>query len=391
MRGQTLFNQLKLRASYGVSGNSNIGSYSTLGMLSEVNFDPWGSGKEWSGYWSGSLSTPDVTWESTHQYNVGVDASVFDGRLTFSGEWFRKDTKDLLLRKPIPAYNGGGTFWVNHGEIRNYGLEFNIGATPVATKDWLWETSFNASWLHNEVIDLAGDDFIVGDNLTGYGAGPIEIKKVGYPIGSFYVYEWQNFNKDGLNLYKHQADGSFTTSPTSDDLVVKGQAEPSWTFGWNNTVGWKNWTFNCFFTAAIGFDRLNMTRFATSSMVGKYKFITLADAYYKSWDMVENKADAKYSTHKNSGNKDYPDSDFYLEDASYIKLKNVSISYTIPRKVARVAEIQLSASAQNVFTLTRYNGMDPEVINAGPYGLNGVDMGAYPVPRTYTFGLKLKF
>lgn len=107
--------------------------------------------------------------------------------------------------------------------------------------------------------------------------------------------------------------------------------------------------------------------------------------------MVENKADAKYSTHKNSGNKDYPDSDFYLEDASYIKLKNVSISYTIPRKVARVAEIQLSASAQNVFTLTRYNGMDPEVINAGPYGLNGVDMGAYPVPRTYTFGLKLKF
>lgn len=391
MKNQDIFDQLKLRASFGVSGNSAISSYSTLGMLSEKNYDSWGSGQKWNGYWSGSLSTPDVTWESTYQYNVGVDASVLNGRLNFSGEWFRKDTKDLLLRKPIPAYNGGGSFWVNHGEIRNYGLEFNIATTPIANKNLRWDTSLNASWLHNEVIDLAGDPFIVGENLTGFGAGPIEIKKVGYPIGSFYVYEWQNFSKNGLNLYKHQADGSFTTTPTSEDLVVKGQAEPSWTFGWNNTVTWKNWTFNCFFNAALGSDRLNMSRFAMSSMVGKYKFITLADAYYKSWDMVENKADALYSTHKNSENKDFPDSDFYLEDASYIKLKNISVSYTFPRKWTRIADLQLSISAQNVFTLTHYTGMDPEAINAGPYGLNGVDMGAYPIPRTFTFGVKLNF
>lgn len=296
MKNQKIFDQLKLRASFGVSGNSDIGSYSTLGTLSEKNYDSWGSGQIWNGYWSGSLSTPDVTWESTYQYNVGVDVSVLSGRLNFTAEWFRKDTKDLLLRKPIPSYNGGGSFWVNNGEIRNRGVEFNLAATPVATKNLRWETSFNASWLHNEVIDLAGDPFIVGENLTGFGAGPIEIKKVGHPIGSFYVYEWQNFSKDGLNLYKHQADGSFTTTPTSDDLVVKGQAEPSWTFGWNNTVTWKNWTFNCFFNAALGSDRLNMSRFAMSSMVGKYKFITLADAYYKSWDMVENKTEALYST-----------------------------------------------------------------------------------------------
>lgn len=236
MQNQNIFDQLKLRASFGVSGNSGISSYSTLGMLAEKNYDSWGSGQIWNGYWSGLPATPDVTWESTYQYNVGVDASVLDGRLSFTAEWFRKDTKDLLLRKPIPAYNGGGSFWVNHGEIRNHGVEFNIAATPVATKDLRWDTSFNASWLHNEVIDLGGDDFIVGENLTGFGAGPIEIKKVGYPIGSFYVYEWQNFSKDGLNLYKHQADGSYTSTPTSDDLVVKGQAEPSWTFGWNNTV-----------------------------------------------------------------------------------------------------------------------------------------------------------
>lgn len=107
--------------------------------------------------------------------------------------------------------------------------------------------------------------------------------------------------------------------------------------------------------------------------------------------MVENKTEALYSTHKNSENKDFPDSDFYLENASYIKLKNISIAYTVPRKWARIADLQLSVSAQNVFTLTHYSGMDPEVINAGPYGLNGVDMGAYPIPRTFTFGLKLNF
>lgn len=391
MKSQNIFDQLKLRASFGVSGNSDIASYSTLGMLAVKNYDSWGTGQTWNGYWSGTPATPELTWESTYQYNVGVDASVLDGRLNVSAEWFRKDTKDLLLRKPIPSYNGGGSFWVNQGEIRNYGLEFNVAATPVATKNVRWDMSFNASWLHNEIIDLAGDTFIVGENLTGYGAGPIEIKHVGYPIGSFYVYEWENFNKDGLNLYKHQADGSLTTTPSSEDLVVKGQAEPSWTFGWNNTVTWKNWTFNCFFNAALGADRLNMSRFAMSSMVGKYRFITLADAYYKSWDMVENKADALYSTHKNSGNMDYPDSDFYLEDASYIKLKNVTVAYTIPRKWARIADLQLSVSAQNVFTLTHYTGMDPEVINSGNFGLNGVDMGAYPVPRTFTFGVKLNF
>ena len=194
MKNQKIFDQLKLRASFGVSGNSDIGSYSTLGTLSEKNYDSWGSGQRWNGYWSGSLSTPDVTWESTYQYNVGVDVSVLSGRLNFTAEWFRKDTKDLLLRKPIPSYNGGGSFWVNNGEIRNRGVEFNLAATPVATKNLRWETSFNASWLHNEVIDLAGDPFIVGENLTGFGAGPIEIKKVGHPIGSFYVYEWQNFS-----------------------------------------------------------------------------------------------------------------------------------------------------------------------------------------------------
>lgn len=392
MSDQYILQQLKIRGSFGIVGNQSIGAYSTLGMLASTNYEGWGSDNKHTGYWTGNLATPDVTWESTHQYNIGLDASVLDGRLSFSAEWFRKDTKDLLLRKPAPLYNGGGTFWVNQGEIKNSGVEFTISATPLTHNDIFgWETSLNASYVKNEIIDLAGDDAIIGDNYTGLGGGPIDIKKVGYPLGTFYLYKWKNFNNQGANLYERTSDGSLTTNPTAADLTPMGQAEPKWTFGWNNTFTYKNWTLNVFINAALGHDRLNMSSFALNSMIGKYRFISTSDAYYKGWDKVENKANALYPSHKNSDNKNYPDSDFWLEDASFVKLKNISLSYNIPKKITRVADIQLSVSAQNLFTLTRYTGMDPEVYNGGPNGYNGVDLGAYPVPRTFTFGMKLNF
>lgn len=392
MSKQNIVQQLKLRASFGVVGNQSIGAYTTLGMLAPTNYDGYGSDAIHTGYWTGNLATPDVTWESTYQYNIGLDASVLDGRLSFTAEWFRKDTKDLLLRKPAPQYNGGGSFWVNQGEVRNSGVEFTITATPLTDKDIFgWETSLNASYLKNKIIDLAGSDFIVGENYTSIGGGPIQIKKVGYPIGSFYLYEWANFNDQGANLYKHQSNGSLTTNPGADDLVTKGQAEPNWTFGWNNTFTWKNWTLNLFINAALGQDRLNVSRYAMGSMTGVYRFISLSDAYYKSWDKVANKADAVYASHKNSDNRNYPDSDFWLEDASFVKLKNISLTYNLPKKITKVADIQLSVSAQNLFTLTKYTGMDPEVYSESDYGFNGVDMGSYPVPRTFTFGMKLNF
>ena len=122
-------------------------------------------------------------------------------------------------------------------------------------------------------------------------------------------------------------------------------------------------------------------------MNGLSRFITLRDAYYKGWDKVSNKADAKYPSLTNTDNKNYANSDRWLEDASFIKLKNISLSYNIPRKVAKFAGIQLSVSAQDLFTVTKYKGMDPEVYNA----YDGLDYGAYPIPRTFTFGVKLRF
>lgn len=381
MSNQHVLDQLKLRASFGVTGNQDIAAYSTLGMLSGA-FYGWGTSTSSTGYWGYQFATPGITWEKTYQYDLGLDMSI--GGFNITVDWFKKQTKDLLFQKQVPKYNGGGTYWVNQGKLNNTGVELSLTTFPVKGAV-TWETSLNASYVKNEVADLAGDDFVLTANYSDLG-GPLQIMKPGYPMGSFYVYQWKGFDDKGANLYQ-KADGSLTTNPTSDDLVVKGQASPKWTVGWNNTVTWKNWTLNVFFNAATGYDRLNISRFMAASMTGVSRFVTLRDAYFKGWDHVANKADALYPSLTNTDNKSYANSDFWLEDASFIKLKNISLSYRIPRRVLKFASVQLSVSAQDLFTITRYKGMDPEVYTS----YDGLDYGAYPIPRTITFGAKFRF
>lgn len=381
MSNQHVLDQLKLRASFGVTGNQDIAAYSTLGMLSGASYG-WGTSTSSTGYWGYQFATPGITWEKTYQYDLGLDISI--GGFNITVDWFKKQTKDLLFQKQVPKYNGGGTYWVNQGKLNNTGVELSLTTFPVKGAV-TWETSLNASYVKNEVADLAGDDFVLTANYSDLG-GPLQIMKPGYPMGSFYVYQWKGFDDKGANLYQ-KADGSLTTNPTSDDLVVKGQASPKWTVGWNNTVTWKNWTLNVFFNAATGYDRLNISRFMAASMTGVSRFVTLRDAYFKGWDHVANKADALYPSLTNTDNKSYANSDFWLEDASFIKLKNISLSYRIPRRVLKFASVQLSVSAQDLFTITRYKGMDPEVYTS----YDGLDYGAYPIPRTITFGAKFRF
>ena len=381
MSNQHVLDQLKLRASFGVTGNQDIAAYSTLGMLSGASYG-WGTSTSSTGYWGYQFATPGITWEKTYQYDLGLDMSI--GGFNITVDWFKKQTKDLLFQKQVPKYNGGGTYWVNQGKLNNTGVELSLTTFPVKGAV-TWETSLNASYVKNEVADLAGDDFVLTANYSDLG-GPLQIMKPGYPMGSFYVYQWKGFDDKGANLYQ-KADGSLTTNPTSDDLVVKGQASPKWTVGWNNTVTWKNWTLNVFFNAATGYDRLKISRFMAASMTGVSRFITLRDAYFKGWDHVANKADALYPSLTNTDNKSYANSDFWLEDASFIKLKNISLSYRIPRRVLKFASVQLSVSAQDLFTITRYKGMDPEVYTS----YDGLDYGAYPIPRTITFGAKIRF
>lgn len=381
MQGQDIVEQLKLRASYGVAGNEAISAYSTLGMLSSTSYG-WGTSTGYTGYWGNTFANPDLTWEKTTQWDVGLDLSL--GGVNISFDWFKKYTDDLLFQKQVPHYNGGGSYWVNQGALENQGYELSIN-TFVIDRAVKWETTANVSYIVNEVVDLAGNDFVLTANYSDLG-GPMQIMKPGYPLGSFYVYEWLAFDEAGANLYR-KADGGTTTAPTSEDLVIRGNASPRWLAGWNNTITWRNLSINLFFNGAFDYDRLNISRFTTASMSGGSRFISLHDAYFRGWDYVEDKATAEYPSVKNTDNKSYANTTFWLEDASFVKLKNVTIAYTLPRSLTRFADIQLSVSAQDIFTITGYQGMDPEVYSS----YDGLDYGAYPVPRTITFGLKMTF
>ncbi|MDR1337014.1 MAG: TonB-dependent receptor [Tannerella sp.] len=387
MSDQDLFQQIKIRGSLGVTGNQDIGRYSTLGMLSQVGYG-WGTQNSYTGYWGNAFSTPDVRWEKTYQYDAGVDLRLLDGKVGFSADLFLKDTKDLLFQKAVPGYNGGGSYWVNQGEIKNSGVEFSLDVVPVSNKDLTWESTLNASYVKNEIVDLAGEEFILDANWSSWG-GAMQIMKPGYPLGSFYLYEWRGFDDKGANLFT-AAGGGLTNAPTGEDQMIFGQVSPKWTFGWNNTVSWKNWSASLFINAATGFERLNRTR-AELSGIGapQSRFLNTRESYYSGWDKVSNKADAKYPSHTNPESRNIQNSTFWLEDASFLKLKNLSIAYRIPKKIVKVADIQLSASAQNLFILTRYTGLDPEVY--GAYAGTGIDDGAYPESRTFTFGVKFDF
>jgi hypothetical protein len=308
---------------------------------------------------------------------------MLEGRMNFTIDWFLKNTRDMLSTKTIPGYNGGGTFWTNQGELKNTGWEFSVSLFPLKNTDLVWETQFNATWIKNEVIDLAGDPYrIFGDDSGGQSS----ILMPGYPVGSFYLYQWKEFDEEGANHYLN-ANNILTTNPTGDDKVVKGQAEPAWSMGWNNMFTWKNWDVNIFINAVTGCNRLNTARFMLAGMAYESRFLTLSDAYYQSWDNVSNKANAKYPSLTNSDNKGYGDSDFWLENASFLKIRNVSIAYHIPRQLVKFADIRLFVSAQNLWTLTKYTGMDPESYNNN----SGNDLGAYPSCRTFSFGVKLNF
>lgn len=197
MSNQHVLDQLKLRASFGVTGNQDIAAYSTLGMLSGASYG-WGTSTSSTGYWGYQFATPGITWEKTYQYDLGLDMSI--GGFNITVDWFKKQTKDLLFQKQVPKYNGGGTYWVNQGKLNNTGVELSLTTFPVKGAV-TWETSLNASYVKNEVADLAGDDFVLTANYSDLG-GPLQIMKPGYPMGSFYVYQWKGFDDKGANLYQ---------------------------------------------------------------------------------------------------------------------------------------------------------------------------------------------
>lgn len=380
---------MKIRASYGVIGNQDINPYSTLGLLQTTGFS-YGTNQSYTGYWANGLATPDLTWEKVHQFDLGVDFGFFGNRLNVSFDYFNKTTKDALLETSSPGYIGGTTYWVNAGEVNNKGIEATINGQIIQTKDWTWSTTLNVSYLKNKVTKMtASDPIIYGQTPSPGTVDPCTIIKEGEAIGTFYGFKWAGVEKNDKGEYVdmyYTADGNKTANPdASKDRFILGHSNPDVTLGWNNTITYKNWDFNVFCNAAFGAKRLNMVRFAMNSMVGASMFVTDKD-YFSNIGITMPTPGAE--------NKTYGNSDKWLENADYFRCENISVAYTFPRSVTKLADIRLSLSAQNLFTITGYKGIDPAGASFGEKNIdrdNGLDMGAYPNPRTITMGVRVTF
>lgn len=393
MKDQNVVQDMKIRASYGLIGSQAIEPYETLGLMSKAMY-AFGENSQYTGYWVGQIvATPDLTWETTHQLDLGLDFSILNHRVNISLDYFDKRTKDGLLKQNIPNYDGGGSYWVNAAEISNRGLDFSINAILVDNKDFTWSSTFTGTYLKNEVKNLGGLEFVAGSSPA---AGMIPTDgvtrvEVGQPIGAFYGYKWIGLDATGHDAFEDvNKDGKID----SNDRTFIGKANPDFTLGWNNTLSWKNWDLNMFFTGSFGADRLNLVRFTGTAMTGDFAFVTLKEYINDNFDVKGQSA--RYPSVNVTGN-DYQSastSTKFLESANYFRLDNLSLSYNLPKSVAKFADMRFTLSCQNVFTITKYKGMDPAGIsfmNSGVDVNDGIDLGAYPLTRSYTVGVRLNF
>lgn len=380
---------MKIRASYGIIGNQDIAPYSTLGTLESTGFS-YGTNQSYTGYWANSFATPDLTWEKVHQFDLGVDLGFFVNRLSISFDYFNKTTKDALLQTAAPGYLGATQYWVNAGEVNNKGVDVTINGQIIQTKDWSWSSTLNASYIKNKVTKMTADEPIIyGEKPAPGTVDPCTIIKEGEAIGTFYGFKWAGVEKNDKGQYVdmyYAADGTKTASPNAGtDRFVLGRSNPDVTLGWNNTITYKNWDFNMFCNAAFGAKRLNIVRFAMNAEVGASRFVTDKD-HFSNIGVTMPTIGAE--------NKNYGNSDKWLENADYFRCENISVAYTFPRSVTKLADIRLSLSAQNLFTITGYKGIDPAGASFSDANVdrdNGLDMGAYPNPRTITMGVRVTF
>ncbi len=378
-------NSLKLRASYGVIGNQDIAPYSTLSLMSSTT-TYYGDNNAVTGYWSNQPGAPDLKWERTKQVDVGLDFGLLNGRIDVSLDWYYKRTYDALLQTTRPGYLGGQPYWVNAGEVSNTGFDFGITANVIETKDWNWTTSIQGSVMNNKVEKMTtGEPRLYSGSMQSIVTDASVIME-GEPIGSLYGFRWAGIDAEGYDTY-YAADGSVTRSPGLPDRVVLGRATPTFTLGWNNTVTWKNWSLNAFFNGSFGAKRLNVLRYAMCSMIGNSRMFTSPDAIS---GMGTSMPDPTVANNTYIGN-----STKWLENANYFRLENITLGYDLKKETTRFADIHLSFSIQNLFTITSYKGLNPASYSFGGENTKewqqGVDVGTNPCPRTYTFGARFTF
>ena len=390
MRNQDWCNDLKMRAGFGVTGN-NLGSdLQSIAMLSNGGTF-WYNGQYVNTYAVSRNVNPDLRWEKKYEYNLGLDYSFLNNRLYGSLDTYYRNTKDLLwdYEVPTPPYQYP-TLLANAGEMNSYGVELAISGVPVKTKDWTWVTTPTVAWNRCYISKLS--DPSKGFNYTQTTSGGIggenglmntntQILVEGQSIGEFYGYKFEGMKSDGSWVYSTPA-GGYTSSPVEGHRQALGNAQPVVTFGWNNTVRWRNFDMALFFRGVIGNKILNVTRLAYGPQGSMSSNVFMYDV--KNHYMQDGKDRGVVYTNKT----DF--SDYYLEDGSYVKLDNITLGYNFkPMSNKYVENMRVYFTGQNLLTLTKYSGQDPEVntTNVWSAGIDYSDF--YPTVANFLIGVNI--
>ena len=435
---QWLYNA-KLRLGWGKTGNQNVSDYAYMALLANKT-TPWGVG-----VLTGNTANPELTWESTSSYNLGVDFGVLQNRIELVADLYYKKTDNLLLQLPLPGFLGSAGHgaasnpWGNVGSIENKGIELTLNTTNITNRDFSWTSNIVFSLNRNKVKSLDTASSSIEKTFQPSSTNYIVTKTVvGQPIGQFWGYKVIGRFDKPEDFYRHDAAGNIqqvaipegnTISQSStwigdyifedinkdgkinaEDCTFIGNPEPKFTWGFGNTFNYKGFDLNVMFSGAYGNKALNLTRmriedprqnsnilrsslnFARVSVIDP----SLPDTDYRNLRVINPGSTTLPALQRTDANANFTRiSDLLVEDASYIRLQNVSFGYTLPRQIVNkfyLENVRVYFSAQNLYTWTKYKGLDPEV--GAMYGdalMTGVDYGRYPSPRIYTFGLNVSF
>ena len=387
---------LKFRTSYGLTGNQAINPYQSLARISSTFFVL--NNASVSSVRPTAIANKDLTWETTAQFDVGLDLEFFDGRINMTGDYYYKKTNDLLFSVPIPSFSGYQNRLENLGEIENKGFELQINSKNLISK-LAWSTGLNLTLNQNKVLSLPNNvDIIYASAPSFTGAVENSILRVGEPVGSFYGYVYEGVYQEGDDFIPG---GAFETTPggekfadldnngvlDSNDRKIIGNPNPKAVWGLNNDFSYKGFNLNIFFQASTGGDMLNLVKMELDRLSGNSNATTDA---LKRWTPENTNTDVP----KAASGRVPRTSTRFVEDGSYIRLKNVSLGYDFPSDLIsklKVSSARIYVSGQNLLTFTNYSGVDPEVAFRSSNTNLGLDYGSYPNTIAYTVGINLGF
>ena len=399
MKGQSLVSDLKLRASYGLTGNNAIGNYRAIGQLATANYiigDALTPGLGRS-----SFSNADLGWESMRQLDIGLDLAVVNNRVSFTADYYRKVNTNMLFTIQTPAATGLTSAVVNLGKVENKGVELSLNSrnTVGALK---WSTNANITFNRNKVLQMSNDAERI---LSASGGRPAyAVTQAGYPIGSFFGRRFLGIFKteQEANEYKVQPNAHAGDVKWKDidgngvindnDREVIGSPFPKYYFGFNNTLSYKNFSLDIMTSGSVGQQVYNNSFYLNNSGVQN----NLKYVYDNRWVSPDQPGNGLFGRAIRGGKNDNTQySSVYLFDASFWRIRNVTLAYSLPTALINrlgIGSARVYATATNLYTFTSYMGYDPETnISGDSFTSFGLDFGAYPQARTVTFGINLSF